>query len=307
MDGDLMGRILSGSKESNCAITYSDSFHPQIRKDFDDENRYQDLRQYLGTKRSISPNRHMAISAALNDFALHVVPEIIEKNFLGRVIYAGGDDVLAMLPVSDLLPAMKQLRFAYSGVSNGDEFCSTDMSSNRGFVEIKQGKKVRLMRMMGGNATASCGAVVAHHQAPLSVIMRELKKAEQRAKEQGGRDAYSITVVKRSGGTLELTRKWDTLDLLLDTRATISEEGIMSRSAIYNSFAWINHLPPKPEENMLSKLLLQQFLSSSEDNVLSELPDLTERIAKFVCQDKEPVKLLRNFLSIAEFLARGTR
>ena len=33
----------------------------------------------------------------------------------GRVIYAGGDDVLAMLPVADLIPAMQRLRQAYSG------------------------------------------------------------------------------------------------------------------------------------------------------------------------------------------------
>jgi CRISPR-associated protein Cmr2 len=63
----------------------------------------------------VSPNRHLAISAALNDFALRAVPEVIESKHSGRVIYAGGDDVLAMLPVADLIPAMQRLRWAYSG------------------------------------------------------------------------------------------------------------------------------------------------------------------------------------------------
>jgi CRISPR-associated protein Cmr2 len=43
------------------------------------------------------------------------VPHVVEEEYLGRLIYAGGDDVLAMLPVADLLPAMQRLRLAYAG------------------------------------------------------------------------------------------------------------------------------------------------------------------------------------------------
>jgi CRISPR-associated protein Cmr2 len=43
------------------------------------------------------------------------VPEVIEREHAGRLIYAGGDDVLAMLPVADLIPAMQRLRRVYSG------------------------------------------------------------------------------------------------------------------------------------------------------------------------------------------------
>ena len=65
-----------------------------------------------------------------------------------------------------------------------------------------------LMRMMGERATASCGAVIAHHQAPLAAVLCELRSAEKRAKNEGGRDAFSLTVIKRSGGALVLTAKW---------------------------------------------------------------------------------------------------
>ena len=34
--------------------------------------------QYGRQTRAVSPNRHLAISAALNDFALHAVPEVVE-------------------------------------------------------------------------------------------------------------------------------------------------------------------------------------------------------------------------------------
>ncbi|MBM4201756.1 MAG: type III-B CRISPR-associated protein Cas10/Cmr2, partial [Gammaproteobacteria bacterium] len=114
MDGDRMGAILSG--DENTAISYRASFHPQVQKGFDEHAvRQARIRQYGAQKRAISPNRHLAISGALNDFSQTVVRHVIETEYLGRVIYAGGDDVLAMLPVADLLSTMQRLRHAYSG------------------------------------------------------------------------------------------------------------------------------------------------------------------------------------------------
>ena len=82
-----------------------------VRSEFNQRAaRNQLLDQYAKQSRAVSPNRHLVISAALNDFALHAVPAVIEREHAGRVIYAGGDDVLAMLPVADLIPAMQRLR-----------------------------------------------------------------------------------------------------------------------------------------------------------------------------------------------------
>lgn len=44
-----------------------------------------------------------------------MVRHVVEREHLGRLIYAGGDDVFAMLPVADLLSAMQRLCHAYSG------------------------------------------------------------------------------------------------------------------------------------------------------------------------------------------------
>ena len=130
-----------------------------------------------------------------------VVPEIVEREHKGRVIYAGGDDVLAMLPVVDLLPAMQRLRETYCGAAPaGEETDWLQMRNSRkllckdGFAYLRG----RLMRMMGG-ATASCGAVIAHHQTPLGAVLRELREAEQRAKQEGGRDAFSLSVPEALG------------------------------------------------------------------------------------------------------------
>jgi CRISPR-associated protein Cmr2 len=69
MDGDRMGAILSG--DDSTRISYRDSFHPQVRKGFDERAAKQPLIQRYGEqKRAISPNRHLAVSGALNDFSL---------------------------------------------------------------------------------------------------------------------------------------------------------------------------------------------------------------------------------------------
>ena len=312
MDGDHMGQILSGDAPC-CSVSYRQSFHPSVRKGFAklaDGNRL--LEDYAKERRASSPNRHISISAALNDFAIHVVPEVIENEHLGRVLYAGGDDVMAMLPVADLLPAMRRLRETYSG--DASEHSSVDWTaarhSNRlickhGFAYLKG----RLMRMMGG-ATASCGAVVAHHKAPLAAVMGELRSAEKRAKE-AGRDAFSLTLIKRSGGSLHMTERWgQPMSVLLRLRDLLTEPGV-SRRAVYNSLVWLKDLPDEADHEMLASLLAFQFRRQAQPSALREhaIDDLASELAE-LANKKMPTKRrqwLERFLSIAEFLARETR
>jgi CRISPR-associated protein Cmr2 len=315
MDGDNMGRVLSGDDERT-AITYRESFHPQVRGGFGEHAARQDfVRRYGEQRRALSPNRHLAISGALNDFSQTVVRHVVEQEHLGRVIYAGGDDVLAMLPVADLLSAMPRLRQAYSGHDPGHAGgVDGGLTLHDGFAALKTrrgGKEhVQLMRMMGTTATASCGAVVAHHQAPLGAVMGELRAAEQRAKREGGRDAFSITVIKRSGGALHLTAKWgEPVNLLRDLRDFLADADV-SRRAVYHSLEWLTDLPePEGDGAMLANLLTYQLARQSAEGQASKMaPALARRLAVLaVAERKERLNWLRNFLSVAEFLARETR
>jgi CRISPR-associated protein Cmr2 len=274
------------------------------------------LNQYGKEPRAMSPNRHLAISAALNDFALYAVPEVIESKHAGRLIYAGGDDVLAMLPVADLIPAMQRLRQAYSG--HDPSSADLDWRQARGDrrLVLKGGfglVQKRLLRLMGDKATASCGAVIAHHQAPLAAVLRELRVAEQRAKSDGGRDAWSLALIKRSGGTVHLTAKWgeplDALGALCDFLA----DPKVSRRAVYNILEWIEDLPPG-HESLLGALLAYQLERQAEsDSARSQAPPLAKRLTKVAFDANlrpsgaEPVDWLKDFLIGAEFLAREVR
>ncbi|MFN5347993.1 MAG: type III-B CRISPR-associated protein Cas10/Cmr2 [Polaromonas sp.] len=324
MDGDRMGAILSGDTATHTAIPYRDSFHPNVQKGFDAQAaKHKALQAYGQQPRAISPNRHLAISGALNDFSQIVVRHVVEQEHLGRVIYAGGDDVLAMLPTADLLSTMQRLRHAYSGSAPQDAQTDWGMVRdrqgdvreqlvlNKGFAWLNG----RLMRMMGEHATASTGAIVAHHQAPLGAVLQELRAAEKRAKNEGGRNAFSITIVKRSGGALYLTEKWgEPVDLLQDLIGFLRADGTSSR-AVFNSLEWMRDLPEPTDSattKMLASLLAYQLDRQAKGDANAQAPQLAQRLAQLCAEQvrKEEGKglnWLANFMGVAEFLARETR
>jgi CRISPR-associated protein Cmr2 len=283
----------------------------------------QELSNYGGQKRALSPNRHLAVSGTLNDFALHVVPEVIEGEHLGRVLYAGGDDVLAMLPVADVLSAMRRLRCAYSGDDSQQAGLdwrdirrrSTGLVCKEGFAYFRG----RLMRMMGTKATASCGAVVAHHQAPLAMVLRELREAEKCAKRYRrpgkdgkviDRDAFHLTVIKRSGGTLHLSAQWgEPLAVLLALRNFLADQAV-SRRAVYNSLMWLKDLPDDAPAEILGSLLAYQFKRQTSSDAAwrrHDGPRLCNRVAELACKENHRLDWLERFMGVAEFLAREAR
>jgi CRISPR-associated protein Cmr2 len=310
MDGDRMGAWLAGGDDYT--IRYRDSFHPQVQQGFDAHAaKHADIARYGRQKRALSPNRHLAISAALNDFSLTVVRHVIEREHLGRLIYAGGDDVFAMLPVADLLPAMQRLRHAYSGDDPAHEGGRDPrgLTLHNGFAILKG----KLMRMMGTRATASCGAVIAHHQAPLAAVRRELQAAEQRAKNEGGRNAFSITIIKRSGGALRLTAPWgESVALLAELRQFLAHEDV-SRRAAYHTLEWLDAqaLPtPDGDGAMLQSLLAYQLdRQAGGSDARAHAAPLAHRLTQLTLAQpaKERITWLRNFISVAEFLAREVR
>lgn len=310
MDGDRLGSWLSGDN----TLTFAETFHSKIKaglEGYGDEK----LKRYLACARPASPARHMAISSALNGFALDLVRHVVEDLCLGKVLYAGGDDVMAMVSVRDLPKALWLLRVAYSGGMVDGQVLGTfehDLELKRGFVQWKG----RLYQAMGEKATASAGAVIAHHQAPLAAVLRELRTAEQRAKNEGGRNAFSITVIKRSGGALHLTAPWgEPVALLSDLMAFLRAPGV-SRRAVYHSLEWLADLPePEGDALMLEKLLAYQFdrqISEKDkekkEKLKTDAVNLAHRLtALTVTQPKDRLRWLANFLSVAEFLARETR
>ncbi len=322
MDGDKMGAWLSADP-AVAEKRYEESFHPKVCAGLNEAS--PELRAYAKAPRAATPAWHMAISEALNHFSLKLAPAAIEGAHNGRILYAGGDDLMAMLPVGELLTAMGLARAVYSGIDPADVGIH-DVRLNEyalqenGFVLYRK----RLLRLMGEKATASCGAVVAHHKAPLGAVLRELRAAEARAKKLGGRNAFSITVVKRGGGALRLTANWgEPLRLLICLRNFLAESAT-SRRAVYNVLHWLPDMP-EPEDpatqDMLAELLAYQFQRQCGKKTTRDHYDLSGLSKALVAQacahagkastigrDKALAKAwLADFLGVAEFLAREER
>jgi len=187
-------------------------------------------------------------------------------------------------------------------------------------------KDKTLYRVMGDKATASCGAVVAHHTAPLGQVLKTLHAAEQRAKGLGGRNAFAIDLLKRSGGTVKLTSPWfnnpDKPESLLDSPmgqlirlSSALAEPKMSRRAAYIAQDWLRQLPPESlfnQDRELYQSLLQKSLEyplQRQNQGITQSNDLAKSIVQLGLniKDQDPIKFITHFIGLAEFLARDSR
>ena len=120
-----------------------------------------------------TPEDHRKLSQALSEFAQQV-PGIVDKH-KGITVYAGGDDVLAYLPVHTALDCVEAL---------AEEFAKR----MKGFLTKE-----------GVSPTLSAGLVIVHHLEPLSDVLELARSTEKTAKTVEGKDALAITLSKRSG------------------------------------------------------------------------------------------------------------
>jgi CRISPR-associated protein Cmr2 len=136
----------------------------------------------LGKKMS-DIDKQNAISNALSDFT-QGVPEIVDQHN-GFLIYVGGDDVLALLPVPDALRCAAELRSLYQKAFE-----------NKG-PDLQE-------------STISAAVEFVHTHTPLTRILKDAHGLlEGVAKEGCDRDAVAVRVWKRSGQVLEWAMKRD--------------------------------------------------------------------------------------------------
>ncbi len=204
MDGDRMGRWISGAYREKMP-KFADILYPGLAEEL--ERLDPAWQQILRQTRIVTPSFHALISLALNNFSLYLVPEIVEQRFPGRLVYAGGDDVLALLPLRDALPAARLLRAAFSGEirTEGEKWeVAFGDSEITGYVKVDG----QLLLTMGPSATASTGITISHHLDPLSSALQAARSAESTAKHRYGRNALGLYLLKRSGEEVQVGCQW---------------------------------------------------------------------------------------------------
>lgn len=240
LDGDQMGKWISGSKSPSMG-------HGLSPKAIDYYQKH--CPKYLDAPRAITPSWHLQFSEALGNFSFHAVQRIIEA-FDGRLIYSGGDDVLAMLPGKDALACARALRAAFRGeMDHLNQICGVltghgkERRSDREtrLFDVKEDGYLRLHKdsgarygdaapllsdpvtfpalVPGPHTDVSVGIALAHFKAPLQDVVKAAQAAEKLAKRSprnGGLDrgAVAISLFKRSGEILKWGTKWSVEEVL---------------------------------------------------------------------------------------------
>lgn len=218
LDGDEMGKWISGSKSPKMEHCLSPTAIEYYQKNAPD---------FLEAPRAVTPSWHLQFSEALGNFSLHAAQRVVES-FNGRLIYAGGDDVLAMLPATEALSCARALRAAFRGEKSLNAVGEGRLFNiqHDGYIQLHpksgalHGEKGKLLSdpvgfpaiVPGPAADVSVGIAIAHFKSPLQDVVKEAQKAEKRAKNDLGRGAVAISLFKRSGEILEWGCKWSAGD-----------------------------------------------------------------------------------------------
>ncbi|NEQ64542.1 MAG: type III-B CRISPR-associated protein Cas10/Cmr2 [Symploca sp. SIO2D2] len=239
-DGDGMSEWLKGKKLKN----YRDYIAPNLSIP---DSLQETFEQFLDLPKRMGPSTHSALSRALLDFSNQLVPYLTQQRYAGRLIYAGGDDVLAYTNLWEWDKWLWDIRQCFRGDKDkqfdnrGDYWLGTDLT-------LPKHLRKRPFFTMGRQATISFGIVIAHHSVPLAIALENLWDAEKEGgkkhKSPDGKqkDAVQIRVIYSNGNILKATAKFDVFHLWQQLLEVNSQAG----SAIFEGAAtlWSQHPAP---------------------------------------------------------------
>lgn len=130
-------------------------------------------------------NYRTGISKAIGRFSAKVDATV--RKYKGVTVYAGGDDVEALLPMDQALGAAEALQRQYQ----------------ESFGQLEMPKQ----------ATISAAIVYAHHHTPLNqIIVKAHQILDEKAKEETGRNAVAIAICKTGGEVITWSAPWQVID-----------------------------------------------------------------------------------------------
>jgi CRISPR-associated protein Cmr2 len=136
--------------------------------------------QTINNLDAIEPHRRL--SGELDRFA-RACRAIVEKHY-GSLIYSGGDDVLAFVPLDQAIECADALRQQFSSCMH------------------------QLTKDADASPTLSIGIAIVHHLRPMNLSLDLARRAERRAKSVKGKNALAVILDKRSGAPLYIADSW---------------------------------------------------------------------------------------------------
>lgn len=236
---------------------------------------------------------HAAFTIRVNEFA-----EDINKNLVaprGKVIYAGGEDFMAMVNIHSLFEVMEMIQVSYKKFINDK------------LKEFKRNKNDVF--------TISMGIAIAHYKQPLSMVLDRAKIMEHQAKENG-RNRYAIGVMKHSGSSLDTLLPWnvsekssiDSLNYIFE-RLEKNDFSTAFLLNIYNFFEQYGDTMNKDLVKSKIKLYVAQSLNdfNNKDLLIEEMNNqIFTLLEMFKANETYDYKSFAHLLLILDFLKRKT-
>ena len=199
MDGDKIGDWVVGKKSLPVTGLSHPGFADQIKE------RYDILKNDTCFPSPMGPLFQLALSECLKNYIKHKARQIVEERHCGKLIYAGGDDLVAFVPLPTLLECMHDIyaEFGFGEVGNNNGWNQSPA------YPLPGGRKVTDNAEVAG-MTMSTGVVIAHHSRPLWDVMAQAQVVlKEKAKNDLGRNAFAFRIIKRSGEVAETGCKFD--------------------------------------------------------------------------------------------------
>ncbi|MFQ3680282.1 MAG: type III-B CRISPR-associated protein Cas10/Cmr2, partial [Pseudanabaenaceae cyanobacterium] len=322
-DGDGMSQWLQGKPLKSYRNYIPTGFAEKVKAEAQrSTSALQELEQevaacfdeFLDQKKRMGPSSHAALSRALLDFSNQLVPYLTEQRYAGRLIYGGGDDVLAYTNLWEWDAWLWDVRQCF----RGDKDPHDEFDNPGDYWQWKEQERKDLSKRplftMGRNATISFGMVIAHHSVPLAIALEEMWAAEEEAKEHWHRDherkkkakkdAVQVRVIYGNGNILKATSKFDTFQKWRSLLAIPNLEPALFEQA---ATVWEQHPVPMYEAiNTWCTAFCDRREKLTEENRKTFQKSVIEFLKALwmTTQETERDREVQNWLKLAAFVLR---
>ena len=238
---------------------------------------------------------HTEISSRLNEYTTEV-RQIVEENHLGKLIYAGGDDVLALVNLADLFEILCKLRGEFPNLNSSENSAST----------------------------ASAGVCIAHCKVPLGDVLARARAMERAAKSVDEKDALGMALLKHSGNISQTVFKWKYLDAddngidmitVSQNLVELIKTSEVSKKFMYSFrdvFARLTNLTGDLELPDIVKTELERLIwravsekVRSDEGIQERISENVKDLTKLLAENRMKFEDFIGFLEIVNFIARG--
>jgi len=246
----------------------------------------------IGKLRFASEDDHSAFSNILAQFSENVGDTI--KGHGGILVYSGGDDVLALLPLKTALRCSNHLQ--------------TDFSERLKYLNL--------------TVTMSAGIAITPHDFPLDVALEMARQAEEKAKDTyrisdgDKKGAIFVTEAHGTGTIREAGGNWDVIPLVNDLITYFADDtlsGKLGYDILTIAHDMGGSVPAEAREAELGRIIRRRLSKKVTPNIEKEIIEgniekecLAKRIAT-LAEGRASWQDMAHWTILARFIAKPTK